>query len=241
MRKYEEDKHQITKVIGVHFPGNNNDQARGEVGIEIEITKRNNITIVESINSKRYKIKDYDEVSNFCNAQEYHDEMMGQTLMGGVGGPDLDPKYKDLLMSEIYELKNIWFVFNKKINSLLVVLPTEILNRYDMVSKTLIAPTFEIAKHPVEYNLLDTFNEIVYKLAQYYFSIFQAVFTKDSESVRPQIHEFLNIQDPILRSRKILFLFEEIHSVIDKKLFYVQKTADEFKDRSKTAILEQSY
>jgi hypothetical protein len=50
---------------------------------------------------------------------------------------ELDPKYKDLLMSEIYELKNIWFMFNKKINSLLVVLPTEILNRYDMVAKTL--------------------------------------------------------------------------------------------------------
>jgi hypothetical protein len=51
----------------------------------------------------------------------------------------------------------------------------------------------------------------------------------------------LNIQDPILRSRKIIYLFEELHSVIDKKLFYVQKTADEFKDRSKTAILENSY
>ena len=193
MRKYEEDKDQITKVIGVHFPGNNNDQARGEVGIEIEITKRNNITIVESNSAKRYRIKSFDEVSNFCEAEEYHDQMMGQPLHGGIGAPDLDPKYKDLLMSEIYELKNIWFIFNKKINSLLVVLPTEILNRYDMVSKTLTAPTFEIAKHPIEFNLLDTFNEIVYKLAQYYFSIFQAVFTKDSESVRPQIHEFLNI------------------------------------------------
>lgn len=50
---------------------------------------------------------------------------------------ELDPKYKDLLMSELYELKNIWFMFNKKINSMLVVLPQEILNRYDMVAKTL--------------------------------------------------------------------------------------------------------
>ena len=59
--------------------------------------------------------------------------------------------------------------------------------------------------------------------------------------MRPQIQEFLNIQDPILRSRKIIYLFEELHSVIDKKLYYVQKTADEFKDRSKTTILENAY
>lgn len=51
----------------------------------------------------------------------------------------------------------------------------------------------------------------------------------------------MNIIDPILRSRKIIYLFEELHSVIDKKLYYVQKTADEFKDRSKTTILENAY
>jgi len=98
---------------------------------------------------------------------------------------DIDPKYKDLLMSELYELKNIWFMFNKKINSMLVVLPQEILNRYDMVAKTLQAPTFDVTKYPIEGNFMDTFNEVVYKLAQYYFSIFQAIFTKDNEAVRP--------------------------------------------------------
>lgn len=69
-------------------------------------------------------------------------------------------------MSELYELKNIWFMFNKKINSMLVVLPQEILNRYDMVAKTLQPPTFDIAKYPAEgsSSYLDTFNEIVYKL-----------------------------------------------------------------------------
>jgi len=36
---------------------------------------------------------------------------------------EIDPKFKDLLMSELYELKNIWFMFNKKINSMLVILP----------------------------------------------------------------------------------------------------------------------
>lgn len=240
LRKYEEDKEQISKVIGVHFQSNNNDNAPGEVGIEIEITRRNNITIVESNSSKRFKIKGYDEVSNFCEAEEYKDEMMGMPLQSN-STTELDPKYKDLLLSDIFELKNIWFVFNKKINSLLAILPTEILNRYDMVIKTLQAPVFEIAKYPVEISFLDNFNEIVYKLAHYYFSIFQAIFTKDSDAVRPQIQEFLNIRDPNLRSRKVIYLFEELHSVIDKKLFYVQKTADEFKDRSKTAILESSY
>ena len=68
-------------------------------------------------------------------------------------------------MSELYELKNIWFMYNKKINSLLVILPQEILNRYDMVSKTLQAPVFEMAKYPVEGNFLETFNEVVFNLA----------------------------------------------------------------------------
>lgn len=63
-------------------------------------------------------------------------------------------------------------MFNKKINSMLVVLPQEILNRYDMVAKTLQPPVFDVAKFPYEGNFMDTFNEIVYKLAQYYFSIF---------------------------------------------------------------------
>jgi hypothetical protein len=155
-------------VIGVHFQNNSNENAINTVGIEIEITKRNNITIVESNSSHRYVIKKYDDISNFCIAEDYEDSLIAQPQKNN----DIDPKYKDLLMSEIYELKNIWFMFNKKINSLLVVLPSEILNRYDMVAKTLQAPVFEIAKYPLEVNLLDTFNEVVYKLAQYYFSIF---------------------------------------------------------------------
>jgi len=32
-----------------------------------------------------------------------------------------------------------------------------------------------------------------------------------------------------------------MHSIIDKKLFYVQKTAEEFKERSKTSLLEAAY
>ena len=55
------------------------------------------------------------------------------------------------------------------------------------------------------------------------------------------IADFLKIQDAIHRSRKIISYFEELHGIIDKKLFYVQKTADEFKERSKTNLLEHAY
>lgn len=62
-----------------------------------------------------------------------------------------------------------------------------------MVSKTLQSPVFDVTKYPTENAFLETFNEIVYKMGQYYFSIFQAVFSKDNESVRPQISAFLAI------------------------------------------------
>lgn len=55
------------------------------------------------------------------------------------------------------------------------------------------------------------------------------------------IAEFLKIQDPIHRSRKIINYFEELHGIIDKKLYYVQKMADEFKERSKTSLLEHAF
>jgi len=68
LRKYEEDKDKITKVLGVHFVDNNNSKAIDTIGIEIDIIKRNNITIVESNSNVRYKIKSYDEITNFCIA-----------------------------------------------------------------------------------------------------------------------------------------------------------------------------
>lgn len=99
----------------MHFPNNNNTQASEQVGIEIEITKKNNITVVESNSYRRFVIKSYDEASNFSQAEEYND----------VSAPlaAKDEKHKDLLMSEIFELKNLWFVYNKKINSVLSILP----------------------------------------------------------------------------------------------------------------------
>jgi hypothetical protein len=54
---------------------NNNLNAQEAVGIEIEIIKKNNITIVESNSNKRFKVKTYDELSNFCTAEEYTDEL----------------------------------------------------------------------------------------------------------------------------------------------------------------------
>lgn len=87
----------------------------------------------------------------------------------------------------------------------------------------------------------DVFNEIVYKMAQYYFSVFQAIFAKDNDSVRPSIADFLQLRDPLMRSRKLIFYYDELHELIDKKLFYVNRTAEEFRERSKTSLLEHAY
>jgi hypothetical protein len=62
----------------VHFPNNNNALAPEAVGIEIEIAKKNNITVVESNSHKRFKIQSYDEVTNFCLAEEYEDTILGE-------------------------------------------------------------------------------------------------------------------------------------------------------------------
>jgi hypothetical protein len=118
LRKYEDDKAQVTRIIGVHFPNNSNNQAQDCIGIEIEIAKKNNITVVESNSHRRFKVKSYDEVSNFCLAEDYED-----LPLGGPLAKNHDDKTKDLLMSEIFELKNLWFTFNKKMNSVLSILP----------------------------------------------------------------------------------------------------------------------
>ena len=156
----------------MHFPNNNNSLAPEAVGIEIEIAKKNNITVVESNSHKRFKIKSYDEVSNFSLAEEYEDTILGEKT--NSKDKRVDDKQKDLLMSELFELKNLWFVYNKKINSVLAILPQEVLQRYDMVAKTLQTPVFDITRYPyspdVEFSA--TFDEIVYKMAQYYFSVF---------------------------------------------------------------------
>ena len=229
----------MDRVIGVHFPQNNNKNAIATVGIEIKLTKKSNLTLIESVSTQRFQIGSYDPDSNFAMCTSYEDLSLTETFGKSKEGADIDPK--DLLASELFELKNLWFVYNKKINQLLMVLPQEVLNRYDLVIKSLTPPIFDVHKYPpsTEYN--EIFNQIVYKMAQFYFAVFQALFSKDNEAMRPMISSFLGTQDPLHRSRKLINLFEEMHQIIDKKLYYVHKTAEEFKERSKTSLLEHAY
>jgi hypothetical protein len=127
LKKYEEDKSSISKVIGVHFVSNNNLNAPDTIGIEIEIIKNNNVAIVQSVSDRRYRVKSYNELSNYCIAEEYQDQekfyLFPQDGSQSKVVLEESSKYKDLLMSELYELKNMWFLYNKKINNLLVILP----------------------------------------------------------------------------------------------------------------------
>lgn len=119
--------------------------AQDAVGIEIEIVKKNNITIIESNSNKRFLVQDYDSSTNFSQTIPFEDEDSIPLLKDPQ---ENDQRYKDLLSSEVFELKNIWFLYNKKINSVLVILPQEILNRYDMVAKSLQPPNFDFNKFP---------------------------------------------------------------------------------------------
>lgn len=92
-------------------------------------------------------MKEYNELTNFCVAEEFEDAIPLPFSNAKNNDKELDPRYKDLLMSELYELKNMWYLYSKKINSLLVILPQEILNRYDMVAKTLQMPVFDVNKY----------------------------------------------------------------------------------------------
>jgi ATP-dependent Lon protease len=37
------------------------------------------------------------------------------------------------------------------------------------------------------------------------------------------VTDYIQIQDPLHRARKIISYFEELHGIIDKKLYYAQK------------------
>lgn len=203
---YEYEKEKVDKVIGVHFPKNDNKQAVDQIGIEIVISKKNNLTVIESISQDRFKVVSYDSKSNFCEAVPYKDEPFEAT---GVEGSKLvsSDHQKDLFAGELYELKNLWFNYNKNINQLLMMLPQEVLTRYDMVVKSLQAPVFDLAKYSKETEHEMIFNEIVYKMAQYYFAVFQALFSKDNDGMRKSITSFLDTKDPIHRSRKVINMF----------------------------------
>lgn len=149
-------------MIGVHFPQNNNSLAEGTVGIEIKVIKKNNMTMIESNSSARYRVDEYDAQSNFCQAIPYADTSLDETFNTGESGVDLNQK--DLLASELFELKNLWFIYNKKINQLLMILPQEVLNRYDMVVKSLQVPLFDVTKYPPKTEYVDIFNEVTFKM-----------------------------------------------------------------------------
>ena len=63
---YEEDKDSVDRIIGVHFPANNNSMAKGAVGIEIIVSKVNQMTMIESNASNRFRIEEFDVTSNFA-------------------------------------------------------------------------------------------------------------------------------------------------------------------------------
>lgn len=53
-----------------------------------------------------------------------------------------------------------------------MILPQEVVNRYDMVMKSLQAPLFDINKYPEGAEYIEIFNEIVFKMAHFYFAVF---------------------------------------------------------------------
>lgn len=123
---YEQDKDKVDHVLGVHFPQNNNNLAKDTVGIEIVISKKNNLTVIESVSSARFRVDSYDQATNFCQAEPFEDLALNETFGTPIGkdkSSDFKLHQKDLLSSELFELKNLWFQYNKKINQLLMILP----------------------------------------------------------------------------------------------------------------------
>lgn len=116
VKMYEEDKEKVDRIIGVHFPQNNNAHAQGAVGIEIVVSKKNNMTIIESTESARFKVEEYDAGTNFAKVVPVEDVTLDEAFGTGNNKSGLELNQKDLLASELFELKNLWFTYNKKIN-----------------------------------------------------------------------------------------------------------------------------
>lgn len=253
-KKYSKAREDVEKIIGVHFNGNKNSNAKDAIGIEIEIDRStSNMNVVESKVFKRYKVLNFDEDTNFCECVEFEDrtykvrnsegdtvEMQLNEILEGEDCKD-KTQFEDLINSEITDLKNTWFQFNKRMNSSLMILPSEMLNTYDMVVKTLPVPNFEMHRYRSEVSLYELFNQIICKMAHYYFSLFQALFSKDQDDMKEQMRLFLECDDPISRSKKVIYLFDEFTGLLDQKCYYIQKTAEEFKERSKQAMLESAF
>ena len=97
------------------------------------------------------------------------------------------------------DLKGVWYEFNKKMNSLLGVLPQEGVHAYDMLLKSLPLPSFELHKYQ-ERSLQLVFREVTFKMAHYYFSLHQTLFANSSDAQKELVRDFLRNSDPFERS-----------------------------------------
>lgn len=77
---YEEDKDKVDRIIGVHFPQNNNSHSQGAVGIEIVVSKKNQMTMIESQDAQRFKIEEYDTTSNFAMCTSVEDVTLDEAF-----------------------------------------------------------------------------------------------------------------------------------------------------------------
>ena len=120
-------------------------------------------------------------------------------------------------------------------------MPSEMMNTYDMIVKTLPMPVFEMKRYSSSKSLYQILNEITSKMAHYYFSIYQALFAKDTKEIILQQQKFLDSDDPFIRANQITFLYSDFIEMLDKKMYYLNKTAQEFKEKSKKAMLENAF
>ena len=106
---YEEDKSEVVKVLGVHFPQNDNSLHKDTIGIEIKISKNSkNLTMIESLDTQRYRVLDFDSKTNFCQAIAFDDVDPAETFKSNTK-EGIEINQKDLLKSEKLELRNLWF------------------------------------------------------------------------------------------------------------------------------------
>ncbi len=79
--------------------------------------------MIESDGSERFRIEEYDATSNFAQVVSVEDVTLNEAFDTGDNKSGMELNQKDLLASELFELKNLWFTYNKKINQLLMILP----------------------------------------------------------------------------------------------------------------------
>ena len=53
-----------------------------------------------------------------------------------------------------------------------MILPQDLINRYDVVAKSMQSPVFDMSKYPPEKNFMEIFDKIVYRMAQTYFGVY---------------------------------------------------------------------